>query len=57
MIKKLEEVMPDFLYKYKEVLIRKIDDTYIFTISGGTFKFQDINIVIGIIDELTKEEK
>ena len=49
----LEVIIEDTLFKYKNVLIKKAGDIYIFTISPATFKFNSIELVIGIIDELS----
>lgn len=52
MNKKLEEVVPDILYKYNGVLIRRIGERYVCTIDGGTFIFNDLNLIIEIIEAL-----
>ena len=45
-------IIEHFLYEYKSIKIRVLDDVYMCTINKATFKFNDIAIIIGIIDEL-----
>lgn len=52
MNEKLEVVIPDLLYRYKNVLIRYTGDYYIFMISTVGFKLLDLDTVIGVIEEL-----
>ena len=52
MNEKLEVIIPDLLYRYKNVLIRYTGDYYIFTISTVGFKLLDLDTVIGVIEEL-----
>ena len=49
---KLEEIVPNILYKYKGILIRRIGERYICTIDGGTFIFNELDLIIGIIEAL-----